>query len=38
VRLREVGRFSEARRADELALRLTANPAERTLLEQRLAE
>jgi len=34
--LREVGRLAEARRADEQALGLTANPAERALLEQRL--
>jgi RNA polymerase sigma factor (sigma-70 family) len=34
--LRDVGRPAEARRADELALRLTGNPAERALLEQRL--
>ena len=34
--LRELGRPAEARRADEQALGLTANPAERTLLEQRL--
>jgi RNA polymerase sigma-70 factor (ECF subfamily) len=34
--LRELGRDGEARRADELALGLTANPAERALLEQRL--
>ena len=34
--LRELGRMSEARRADEQALQLTANPAERALLEQRL--
>jgi predicted RNA polymerase sigma factor len=34
--LREMGRTVEARRADEAALQLTANPAERALLEQRL--
>jgi predicted RNA polymerase sigma factor len=34
--LRDVGRRAEARLADELALRLTGNPAERALLEQRL--
>jgi RNA polymerase sigma factor (sigma-70 family) len=34
--LRELGRPAEARRADEQALGLTANPAERILLEQRL--
>jgi RNA polymerase sigma factor (sigma-70 family) len=34
--LRELGRAKEARRADEAALGLTANPAERALLEQRL--
>jgi RNA polymerase sigma-70 factor (ECF subfamily) len=34
--LRDVGRAAEARLADELALRLTGNPAERALLEQRL--
>lgn len=34
--LRAVGRDEEARRADEQALRLTGNPAERALLEQRL--
>jgi predicted RNA polymerase sigma factor len=31
-----VGRPAEARLADEQALRLTGNPAERALLEQRL--
>jgi RNA polymerase sigma factor (sigma-70 family) len=35
--LRDLGRPAEARRADEQALHLTANPAERLLLEQRLA-
>jgi RNA polymerase sigma-70 factor (ECF subfamily) len=35
--LRELGRPAQARQADELALGLTANPAERALLEQRLA-
>jgi len=35
--LRELGRPAEARRADEQALGLTANPAERALLEQRLS-
>jgi len=35
--LRELGRPAEARQADQHALRLTANPAERILLEQRLA-
>jgi RNA polymerase sigma-70 factor (ECF subfamily) len=35
--LRELGRTAEARRADEQALGLTGNPAERALLEQRLA-
>jgi RNA polymerase sigma factor (sigma-70 family) len=35
--LRRLGRAYEARQADERALGLTANPAERTLLEQRLA-
>jgi RNA polymerase sigma-70 factor (ECF subfamily) len=34
--LRELGRTHEARYADEAALQLTANPAERALLEQRL--
>jgi RNA polymerase sigma factor (sigma-70 family) len=34
--LRDVGRPAEARLADEQALRLTGNPAERALLEQRL--
>jgi RNA polymerase sigma-70 factor (ECF subfamily) len=34
--LRALGRAGEARRADERALGLTANPAERALLEQRL--
>jgi len=34
--LRTLGRSVEARRADERALGLTANPAERALLEQRL--
>jgi RNA polymerase sigma-70 factor (ECF subfamily) len=34
--LRALGRHVEARRADERALMLTANPAERALLEQRL--
>jgi RNA polymerase sigma-70 factor (ECF subfamily) len=35
--LREVGRPLEARLADEQALALTSNPAERSLLEQRLS-
>jgi RNA polymerase sigma-70 factor (ECF subfamily) len=35
--LRQLGRTAEARRADQRALGLTANPAERSLLEQRLA-
>jgi RNA polymerase sigma-70 factor (ECF subfamily) len=35
--LRALGRHDEARRADERALGLTGNPAERALLEQRLA-
>ncbi|HEX6499410.1 MAG TPA: sigma-70 family RNA polymerase sigma factor, partial [Micromonosporaceae bacterium] len=35
--LRDLGRASEARHADERALALTANPAERSLLRQRLA-
>ena len=35
--LRELDRTAEARRADEQALALTGNPAERALLEQRLA-
>ena len=35
--LRALGRAAEARRADERALGLTGNPAERALLEQRLA-
>jgi RNA polymerase sigma-70 factor (ECF subfamily) len=34
--LRDLGRGAEARSADEQAFRLTANPAERALLEQRL--
>jgi RNA polymerase sigma-70 factor (ECF subfamily) len=34
--LRDLGRHVDARLADEQALALTANPAERTLLEQRL--
>jgi predicted RNA polymerase sigma factor len=34
--LRELGRPGEARRADERALGLTGNPAERALLEQRI--
>jgi len=34
--MRDVGREADARRADEQAFRLTANPAERALLEQRL--
>jgi RNA polymerase sigma-70 factor (ECF subfamily) len=34
--LRELGRLAEARHADAGALQLTANPAERALLEQRL--
>jgi predicted RNA polymerase sigma factor len=34
-RLRALGRAAEARRADERTLTLTANPAERALLEQR---
>lgn len=35
--LRDLGRATEARFADERALGLTGNPAERALLEQRLA-
>ncbi|MGN6793848.1 MAG: RNA polymerase sigma factor [Streptosporangiaceae bacterium] len=35
--LRQLGRTAEARQADQRALGLTANPAERALLEQRLA-
>lgn len=35
--LRELGHPAEARRTDEQALGLTGNPAERALLEQRLA-
>ena len=35
--LRELGRFHEARIADQRAILLTDNPAERALLEQRLA-
>ncbi len=35
--LRELGRPAEARLADEQALALTNNPAERALLEQRLS-
>jgi RNA polymerase sigma factor (sigma-70 family) len=35
--LRQLGRPAQARQADERALGLTGNPAERTLLEQRLA-
>ncbi|MFK4043116.1 RNA polymerase sigma factor [Nonomuraea wenchangensis] len=35
--LRSLGRREEARRADERALKLTANPAQQALLEQRLA-
>jgi RNA polymerase sigma-70 factor (ECF subfamily) len=35
--LRELGRVDEARCSDEQALGLTGNPAERALLEQRLA-
>ncbi|MFC5833589.1 RNA polymerase sigma factor [Nonomuraea insulae] len=35
--LRDLGRREEARRADERALELTANPAQQALLEQRLA-
>ncbi|HEY6296405.1 MAG TPA: DUF6596 domain-containing protein, partial [Streptosporangiaceae bacterium] len=35
--LRELGQIAQARQADERALGLTANPAERALLEQRLA-
>jgi RNA polymerase sigma factor (sigma-70 family) len=35
--LRDLGRPTQARLADELALGLTGNPAERALLEQRLA-
>ena len=35
--LRQLARPAEARQADERALGLTANPAERALLEQRLA-
>jgi predicted RNA polymerase sigma factor len=34
--LRQLGRTAEARQADQRALGLTANPAERALLEQRL--
>jgi predicted RNA polymerase sigma factor len=34
---RELGRPGQARRADQRALGLTGNPAERALLEQRLA-
>ncbi len=34
--LRELGRADEARRADQRALQLTTNPAERALIEQRL--
>jgi predicted RNA polymerase sigma factor len=37
VLLRELGHTAQARQADERALGLTANPAERALLEQRLA-
>jgi RNA polymerase sigma-70 factor (ECF subfamily) len=36
--LRALGREEEARRADERALGLTSNPAERALLEQRLGD
>jgi RNA polymerase sigma-70 factor (ECF subfamily) len=36
--LRELGRAAEARRADEQALSLAANPAERALLQQRLSQ
>ncbi len=36
--LRELGHATEARRADEQALSLTGNPAERALLEQRLTQ
>jgi predicted RNA polymerase sigma factor len=35
--VRRLDRPFEARRADEQALRLTGNPAERALLEQRLS-
>jgi RNA polymerase sigma-70 factor (ECF subfamily) len=35
--LRDLGRREQARRADERALELTANPAQHALLEQRLA-
>ena len=35
--LRDLGRVDDAREADAQALRRTANPAERALLEQRLA-
>jgi RNA polymerase sigma-70 factor (ECF subfamily) len=35
--LADLGRHDEARRANELALGLTPNPAERALLEQRLS-
>jgi predicted RNA polymerase sigma factor len=35
--LRELGRSDEARQADQQALAFTSNPAERALLEQRLA-
>ena len=34
--LRDLGRLAEARDADERALELTANPAEQSLLRQRL--
>lgn len=36
--LRELGHATKARRADEQALSLTGNPAERALLEQRLTQ
>ncbi len=36
--LRDLGRFAEAREADRRALALTENPAERALLEKRLAK
>jgi RNA polymerase sigma-70 factor (ECF subfamily) len=36
--LRDLGRFEEARAADQAALRLTQNPAERELIRQRLLD
>jgi RNA polymerase sigma-70 factor (ECF subfamily) len=36
--LRDLGRTDDARRSDQRALELTANPAERALLEQRLVQ